>query len=73
MVVHEESINIDFFHLKTGLAGAILQKFVTYHVELAIVGKFQYESNSLRDLIRECNKGNMINFVPDIKSTIGLK
>jgi len=70
MIVHEENINKDFFQLKTGLAGAIFQKFVTYKFELAIVGKFEYESKSLSDFIRECNKGGMINFVPDIKRAI---
>ncbi|MCK7528774.1 MAG: DUF4180 domain-containing protein [Ignavibacteriales bacterium] len=31
----------DFFDLKTGIAGEILQKFSTYNVRLAILGDFQ--------------------------------
>ena len=73
MIIHEENINEDFFDLKTGLAGAILQKFVTYRFQLAIVGEFLYDSKSLHDFIRECNEGNMINFVPNIEKALGDK
>ncbi len=53
----------DFFILSTGLAGEILQKFVTYHVKLAIFGDFsRYTSKPLRDFIYESNKGNHVFF-----------
>ncbi|MFD2328122.1 DUF4180 domain-containing protein [Cohnella sp. GCM10020058] len=54
-----------FYDLKTGLAGEIAQKFVNYHVKLAIVGDFSgYTSKSLRDFIYECNQGKDIFFLP---------
>lgn len=54
----------DFFELRTGLAGEILQKFTNYQLKLAIVGDFsQVESKSLRDFIRESNQRKQVNFV----------
>ncbi len=70
IIVHEKNLNEQFFQLRTGLAGAILQKFATYGFRIAIIGEFQYESKSLNDFIRECNQGSMIHFVPDIASAL---
>ena len=65
LIIHESAINKDFFDLKTGFAGEILQKFSNYRVRLAITGDFgKYRGKSLRDFIRECNRGNLIFFVP---------
>lgn len=67
VILHEENITPDFFDLKTGLAGEILQKFTNYRVKLAIVGDFsKYKSNSLQQFIAESNKGRQVNFVPSI-------
>lgn len=64
LIVRDTALNKDFFDLKTGFAGEILQKFSNYRVRLAIVGDFRkYPGNSLRDFIRECNRGNQIFFV----------
>lgn len=64
IIIHEESITPDFFDLKNGMAGEILQKFSTYRVRLAIVGDFsKFTSKSLQDFIFESNKGRHINFV----------
>ncbi|UKJ09197.1 DUF4180 domain-containing protein [Solitalea lacus] len=64
IVIHEKDITTDFFDLKNGMAGEILQKFSTYRVRLAIVGDFsKYKSKSLNDFIFESNKGRHINFV----------
>ena len=54
----------DFFKLNTGLAGAILQKFSTYRMFLAIEGDFSHvPSKSLSDFIYESNKQGRIIFV----------
>lgn len=67
IIIHEKNIVPDFFDLKTGLAGEILQKFSTYQVQLAIVGNFdKYSSKSLRDFIYESNKYGRINFVESV-------
>ena len=64
IVLYENNVSPDFFDLKNGIAGEILQKFSTYRVRLAIVGDFsKYSSKSLTDFIYESNKGKHINFV----------
>lgn len=64
IILHEKNITPQFFDLKTGIAGEILQKFAQYRIPLAIVGDFsKYTSNSLRDFIFESNKGKFISFV----------
>lgn len=64
LIIHESNILPDFFNLKTGFAGEILQKFSTYNVNLAIIGDFsKYPSKSLQDFIFESNKLGRINFV----------
>jgi hypothetical protein len=58
-----------FFRLRTGLAGEVMQKFVTYRIRLAIVGDISDQieaSAALRDLVVESNRGNQIWFVADL-------
>lgn len=63
VLLRKEQIIDDFFDLKTGLAGEILQKFTTYQLRVAIVGEFTgYNSKSLNDFIYECNQGDKILF-----------
>ena len=69
MIIHESNIVPDFFDLKTGLAGEILQKFSNYNMKLSIVGNFEkYQSKSLHAFIVESNRGNRVFFVPDIET-----
>jgi hypothetical protein len=64
IIFHEKNLVSDFFDLKTGLAGEILQKFSNYNVQLAIVGDFmKYTSRSLKSFMLESNKHGRINFV----------
>jgi len=66
MIIHKDSLGEKFFDLKTKFAGEILQKFSNYNVALAIAGDFsQYTSKSLKDFIRECNRGRHVFFVKD--------
>ncbi len=66
IILPAENLSADFFDLKTGLAGDILQKFSNYRMKLAIIGSFEgYKSRSLAAFIRESNRGNLIFFVPD--------
>lgn len=65
MLLYKEQLAEDFFRLSTGLAGEVLQKFVTYQTRLGIVGDFSgYTSKPLRDFIRESNQGRQICFQP---------
>lgn len=73
IVIHEKNITPEFFDLKSGMAGEILQKFSTYRVRLAIVGDFsRYTSKSLTDFIYESNKGRHINFVASTTEAINI-
>ena len=67
IVVDKNTLMDDFFDLKTGIAGEILQKFSNYKVRLIIYGNFdEYKSKSLNDFIRECNRGNLIFFIESL-------
>jgi uncharacterized protein DUF4180 len=57
-----------FFELRTGVAGEMVQKFVTYQVPVAIVGdtsQLESESKSLRDFIYESNRRGSVWFLAD--------
>lgn len=64
IVLDKASIAEEFFKLSTGLAGEVLQKFINYHMKLAIVGDFSgYTSKPLKDFIYESNHGKDVFFV----------
>lgn len=63
IAIPKSAVKEDFFVLSTGIAGEILQKFVTYQVKLAIIGDYSgYTSKPLRDFIYESNNGSHIFF-----------
>lgn len=71
IIIHEKNINSDFFDLKTGIAGEILQKFSNFRVRLIIVGNFdKYENNSLKQFIFESNKGKQVNFLSSLSEAL---
>lgn len=71
IIIHDKSLNPDFFDLKTRVAGEILQKFSNYRMRLAIVGDFSsFKSKSLRDFIRESNRTGTINFVGTVDEAL---
>lgn len=71
IVIDKAAITPDFFKLSTGLAGEILQKYVNYHVKLAITGDFScYTSKPLHDFIYECNNGDSIFFVSTLEQAV---
>ena len=58
----------DFFRLRTGVAGAIVQKFVQYRRRLAIVGDVSAhiaDSRSFAAFVVEANRGRDLWFVAD--------
>lgn len=64
MILEQADIAEEFFDLKTTVAGEILQKYVNYRMQMGIVGTFEdVERKSLRDFIRETNRGNQFCFV----------
>ncbi|WP_316783086.1 DUF4180 domain-containing protein [Pedobacter frigiditerrae] len=71
IVIYEKNITPNFFDLKTGIAGEILQKFSNYRMPLAIIGDFEkYESKSIKDFIFESNKSKHINFVGTLSDAL---
>lgn len=68
VVVPVERFEDDFFRLSTRVAGGIVQKFATYRVGLAVVGDISRhiaDSDSLRDFVRESNRGGQLWFLAD--------
>jgi hypothetical protein len=64
-----DRLSPSFFQLRTGLAGAIAQKFVTYGMRLAIIGAISpeaLESPALQAFINESNRGDRIWFLEHI-------
>lgn len=71
IIMHTENITPDFFDLKNGIAGELLQKFSNYRVRLVIVGDFSsYTSKSIKDFIYESNNGNQVNFLTSTAEAI---
>ena len=66
IVISAKRFDDDFFRLRTGIAGQVIQKFLTYGLRLVIVGDISEhlnESSALRDFVYECNSGSNVWFV----------
>ena len=71
LIIYSETLNKEFFDLKTKIAGDILQKFSNYRMKLAVIGDFSdIKSKSLRDFIRESNNTGTINFVGSLEEAM---
>lgn len=73
IVVPATRLDPNFFRLRTGLAGEFVQKVANYRAKLAVVGDISAqvaESDSLRDFVRESNRGETVFFVPDLAGLI---
>lgn len=72
MIIHERNITPDFFDLKNGMAGEMLQKFSNYRMRLVIVGDFSlYTSKSITDFMYESNNGKQVNFLNTLEEALG--
>ncbi|MET7294708.1 DUF4180 domain-containing protein [Streptomyces griseoloalbus] len=68
VVVPVERVADEFFALRSGVAGDVVQKFVNYRVRLVIIGDIASrvaDSEALRDFVREANRGDQVWFVAD--------
>lgn len=64
IIMDKRNVADEFFILSSGMAGEILQKFVNYHIKIAIYGDYsKYTSKPLKDFIYESNKGKDVFFV----------
>jgi hypothetical protein len=69
--IEKSAISDDFFSLRTGVAGEVTQKFVTYGLKAAIIGDFSNcASKSLRDLITESNRGSSLFFAATLEDAV---
>lgn len=60
IAVHAEALSEDFFKLRTGVAGEILQKFVNFSLRAAIiVADGSLIKGRMKELLAESNRGNM--------------
>jgi hypothetical protein len=70
VAVPVERLDPQFFSLRSGVAGEIMQKFTNYQIRLVLVGDISgplAESSALRDLVAEANRGRQIWFVADLE------
>ncbi|WP_275298513.1 DUF4180 domain-containing protein [Clostridium sp. YIM B02555] len=59
IIFHSKVLSEDFFNLKTMLAGMALQKFINYHVKVAVIIEDEEQYNDrFKEMIMEANKGN---------------
>lgn len=71
IILYQENLSVEFFDLKNGMAGEMLQKFSNYRMQLAIVGDFSgYTRRSVRDFIYESNQGRQVNFVSTVAEAL---
>ncbi|WP_439070154.1 DUF4180 domain-containing protein [Serratia nevei] len=59
-----------FFQLRSGIAGAVLQKFINYRLRVALRGdditSWLAQSNALQDFVREANRSEQVSFLPSL-------
>jgi hypothetical protein len=73
IVLDKDALAPDFFKLRSGLAGEILQKVSNYRKRLLILGDFRgVASGALRDFIRESNRTGQVVFAADLAQGIEL-
>jgi hypothetical protein len=73
VIIYSDSFSHEFYDLRSGVAGEILQKFSNYRIRLAIVGDFSHlTGKSWRDFIRESNRGMAISFLPTLEEALSV-
>lgn len=59
LMLHGGALAEDFFRLKTGVAGSMLQKFINYHVKTAaIIPRQTADKGRFGEMVSEANKGS---------------
>jgi PadR family transcriptional regulator, regulatory protein AphA len=59
LMLHSQVLSDDFFRLRTGLAGHVLQKFINYHIKVAVILTDEQKiKGKFKEFIAESNKGN---------------
>lgn len=58
LLLYAGNLPESFFDLKSGVAGAILQKFTNYHLKVALVIPSDLVQGRFKEYILEANRGN---------------
>ena len=66
VAVPVERLDPAFAQLSSGVAGAVVQKFVNYRLRLVVVGSLRDTSGPVEDWVREANRGRELWFVADL-------
>lgn len=64
VLIPGERLSDDFFRLRTGLAGAILQKLAQYEVKTAVVLDEARAKGKFKEFLAESNRGRMFRAYP---------
>lgn len=68
LAIPVDRLSPDFFHLRTGVAGAFVQKLINYRLRVAFVGDLTRQleaSEALAAFVIESNRGSHVWFVED--------
>jgi PadR family transcriptional regulator, regulatory protein AphA len=66
LMLHADNLNADFYRLRTGLAGAVLQKFVNYHIRVAAVIPTELiNQGRFYEMALEANRGSQFHIFQD--------
>lgn len=57
LLIHSGRLSDEFFRLRTGLAGAILQKFSQYNIKAAVLLEGEHIRGKFEDFLLESNRG----------------
>jgi PadR family transcriptional regulator, regulatory protein AphA len=69
VMLHASNLTDDFYQLRTGLAGAVLQKFANYRIRAAAVLTPELVNQGrFREMVLEANRGNQFRVFYDRES-----
>ncbi|WP_461612064.1 DUF4180 domain-containing protein [Clostridium sp. Marseille-QA1073] len=67
LMLHGEVFSEDFFNLRTGLAGTMLQKLINYNIRAAaIISNEEKIKGRFGEMVFEANKGNDFRVFKDV-------
>lgn len=68
LMIHSQALSDNFFVLKTGIAGIILQKFTNYRLKVAaVIPDERMKTGKFKDMISESNRGTQFRVFEDME------
>ncbi|OJU12412.1 MAG: hypothetical protein BGN88_04105 [Clostridiales bacterium 43-6] len=66
IIIQEQALSEDFFRLKTGVAGGILQKLTNYHIKTAfLISPEKVNTGKFKDMAAESSRSNQFRIFED--------